>query len=160
MNKELERLYREDQAARADRNNVDWKIITSADKKRRDFVIKMLEKDEILAPKDCYMAAMIMQHGNTIKDYKEASRLAKLAMESGYKPARWLYAAATDRLLMKQGHKQKYGTQYVKSNAKAKWRLYPVDKKVTDTERAKLNVPPLAKTIDNISKLSKNKMGR
>lgn len=85
------------------------------------------------------MIAMLYQHGSVPLDYKKAKLFARRNINKGFEKARWLYAAATDRLLMKQGKKQKYGTQYVRN--KGKWSLYPVNLRTTNKERKKYNVP-------------------
>lgn len=99
------------------------------------------------------MVAMIFHHGTTLADYKKAIALAKKGMALGNKRAKWLYAAAIDRLLIKQGKKQKYGTQYQIKNGK--WILYPVDPKVTDRERAQYGVIPLKEARTNVKAWNK-----
>lgn len=56
--------------------------------------------------------------------------------------AKWLAAASKDRSLMWQGKPQLYGTQFKRVDNR--WVLWEVDPTVTDEERAKWNVPPLA----------------
>jgi hypothetical protein len=87
---------------------------------------------------------MVMQHGDTPEDYQRAHqwalRASELSPEHG--TARWLAAAAKDRWLMNEGKPQLYGTQFIKKDDR--WVLYEVDPSVTDQERARWNVPPLA----------------
>ena len=56
-------------------------------------------------------------------------------------------AAAWDRYQMRLGKPQWYGTQFVRDDMDmdSPWRLYEVDTTaVTDADRRRLNVPPLA----------------
>ena len=64
-------------------------------------------------------------------------------MDMGHVRARWLYAAATDRKLIREGKKQKYGTQFqISKNGIAT--PYPYAKSTTDVERSKFLVPPIS----------------
>lgn len=56
---------------------------------------------------------------------------------------------------MRQDKKQKFGTQFVKKSLLGKWRLYPVDSKTTDEERALYNVISLKETKKMIEKMNK-----
>jgi hypothetical protein len=55
--------------------------------------------------------------------------------------AKWLAAAAQDRLLMKLGKPQRYGTQF--HWVDGQWAIWEVDPSVTDEERSRWNVPSL-----------------
>ena len=55
---------------------------------------------------------------------------------------RWLAAASKDRELTREGKPQLYGTQF--RDIGNGMELYPVDPSITDEERARWNVPPLA----------------
>jgi len=74
-------------------------------------------------------------------------------MKLGFEKAKWLYAAAQDRLLIKQGKKQKYGTQYKRKDGI--WFLYPVNKSINDRERKKYNVPTLKESFSKLEGLNK-----
>ena len=66
------------------------------------------------------------------------------AYEGGYKDALYLIAASIDRYLsMTEGY-QKYGTNRENDQVTGKEELIPIDRKTTDSERAKYGVPPLA----------------
>ena len=151
----LRKIFTEDQKVR---KNIPggqqpasvWNKISAADEKRRKQVAAIMSTDTNFTPKDYYYAAMIFQHGGYIEEYKTAKRYARQSMDMGYEDAKWLYAAATDRLLRAQGKKQKFGTQYIFGYLKEGnvWYeallLQPYDKRTTDMTRAKYNVPPLA----------------
>jgi hypothetical protein len=120
----------------------DWVKLTKRDIKRQRDILKILKNKKFtFTGEDYFMAGIIFQHGTTITDSKKAIALAKKGAGMGNDKAKWLYTAATDRLLIRQKKKQKFGTQYQKKDNK--WRLYPVDKKTTDKERTKYNVVSL-----------------
>lgn len=148
MNKTLKKLYDEDQE---DRNKIDAtdleavKKLDVGDKKRRVLVEKLIKHKELEHSIDFYHAAMIFQHGDTPSDYKQANDLAKTAMEMGLEQAKWLYAASLDRWMLSVNRPQKFGTQFITEEGGERKLRQPVDKTVTDEERAKYNVSPLLK---------------
>ena len=148
MNKKLFNLFKSDQADRApdkirsyDAVKNGWKRLMDADIRRLKEVRRILKTDKNLNAEDYFHAAMVFQHGQKLSDYKMAASLAKTSAELGDEKAKWLYAAATDRLLVNLGRKQKYGTQYQKESGK--WVLMPVDRRTSDHTRTKYNVPNL-----------------
>ena len=158
MNKDLGKLLKEDQADRiAGGVNGDFSAFKKKDANRKKIVKQMLSNGVVVTGKDLYAAAMIFHHGQSLSDYKTAIKLSEQSIEKGYQKAPWLYAAATDRLLLKQGKKQKFGTQFFKKSPKSKWELSPIEKMTTDEERARFSVPPLAKLKEQINTMNKNK---
>jgi len=125
-NKFLKKLFKEDQQDRRKikdtKQFMNW--LVRRDLERRKKLQGLIRKKLLKTAEDYFMAAMIFQHGGTVQYVKKARELAKKAMGLGNKDARWLYAAATDRILMMQGKKQKFGTQYVQKDGK--YQLYPV----------------------------------
>ena len=77
---------------------------------------------------------MLFHHGSKEEYFWVAQEYAKISMDMGCSDARWLYAAATDRLLLAQGKVQKYGTQYEWTKAHERV-LRPYDTETTDAER-------------------------
>ena len=73
-----------------------------------------------------------------------AQAMGQAAAERGDARGNAFAAEATDRLLMLQGLPQRFGTQIVWEPVLREWRLYHVDPRTTDEERAELGVPPLA----------------
>jgi len=143
INEELLTMYEEDQGDRS--GTIDWSLVNPRDEKRRQRVKELLAAGEVKAAEDHYHAAMVLQHGRTPEDYKLAHELALKAaeMDPEHGAARWLAAAAKDRYLQNIGEPQIYGTQFRKVDGK--WTLDPIDETaVTDEERAKWGVPPLA----------------
>lgn len=123
------------------------------DEERRKELEVILRKKDKFTAEDFYMVAMLYQHGSKIEDYRKAVSFARQSMKMRFEKAKWLFAAATDRLLVNQGKKQKFGTQYLKRGRK--WYLHPVDPKTTDKERAKYNVPPLREAEAKLRKLNR-----
>ncbi len=155
----LKKLYNKDQKERilAAEGKIDAKKLVHNDRARKQYARVLYKNNLISTPRDLFYAAMLFHHGASIADAKIAKRLARMSMVEGFKKARWLYAAATDRLLMKQKRPQKYGTQFFKKNEKRKWVLYEIDQKTTDKERAVYNVPALSATKERLCLMNKKK---
>jgi hypothetical protein len=149
LNADLERLYNEDQADRAADldDSAHWQAVEKRDAERRKRVLEIVEKGGVKEAADYLHAAMVYQHGATPEDYDRAYQWAAKAAEldPDYPGARWLTAAAKDRYLMKLGKPQLYGTQFQRVNGTGPWILWNVDPSITDEERAKWDVPPLAR---------------
>jgi hypothetical protein len=142
INRELYDMFNADQADR--KGDKDWD--PKRDDERRARTEQILAEGGAKASIDWYHAAMIYQHGPTADDARKAHELAMkaLSVEPVHEPARWLAAAAEDRALMREGKPQKWGTQFHRPDPDGPWLLWEVDPSVTDEERAKWNVPPLA----------------
>ncbi len=143
INLELLEMYEADQGDRS--GAIDWSIVAPRDEQRRQRVKEILDAGEIKTADDHFHAAMVLQHGVGPEDYKLAHELALEASEldPDHSTARWLAAAAKDRYLQSIGEPQIYGTQFRKVDGK--WTLAPIDESaVTDEERARWGVPPLA----------------
>lgn len=144
VNAELERLYTEDQADRAaGADKIDWEVVSKRDAARQARVKQILAEGGAKAADDYFHAAMVFQHGSTDEEIGKAHELSLKAAELDptHPTARWLAAASKDRLLMRQGKPQLYGTQFKKVDGK--WILWDVDPSVTDEQRAEWDVPPL-----------------
>ncbi|MFL5318098.1 MAG: TPR end-of-group domain-containing protein [Myxococcaceae bacterium] len=145
-NLELQQIYDADQADRTgDALKLDWKVTSSNDEKRRARVKEILAAGGAKSSADYYNAAMVFQHGREVADFELSHQLCLKALELDptNKQARWLAAASEDRALMNKGLPQKWGTQF-RAGEDGKWQLYQVDPSITDEERAKWEVPPLA----------------
>ena len=145
-NPELARLFNEDQVDREEGPNakIDWQAVSKRDAERRARVRQIVDQGGATTSTDYYHAAIVYQHGTEVPEYDEAHRLAaktvELDPENG--EAKWLAAASKDRSLMWQGKPQLYGTQF--KLVDNRWMLWEVAPTITDEERAKWNVPPLA----------------
>ncbi|MBW8875182.1 MAG: hypothetical protein JF614_09475 [Acidobacteria bacterium] len=155
-NPELERLYKEDQADRApDMGKVDWSVVGKRDEERRKRVLEIIAQGGAKEAADYVHAAMVLQHGQAPEDFDHANQwcLKAVELDPGYPGARWLAAAAKDRYLMNLGKPQLYGTQF-KRDPNGPWYLWQVDPAVTDEERAKWDVPPLARAKARVDALN------
>ena len=155
-NKELLRIFDSDQKDRHDptiRN--DATLLTKNDKERRKIVQGLIRTGKLVSAEDYYHAAMIFQHGGSILDSVKAVRFSKISHELGHEKALAFYATCLDRLLLKRGKKQKFGTQSWKKDAGSAWALSPVDPQTTDTERKQYGIAPLRKLEDRIKKLNR-----
>lgn len=145
MNGRLKEIYDQDVA---DRSGDRKGLLDVKDRERKEEVQKLLREDGQLEAVDFRRAALIFQHGEDPEDFKRANELSKKAIEQGDSTAGWLYAATMDRWLISVGRPQKYGTQF-RQNAKGEWELVmPIDPNVTDEERLKYGVPPIAKALE------------
>jgi hypothetical protein len=147
-NETLREIKRKDQSDRMGSvGAIDWSVVSVADKKRRTEVAQIMARGEVRTAEDFYNAAMVFQHGESIDDIRLAYSLASIsaALDPANKQARWLTAAAWDRIMMRAGQPQWYGTQFTKPIGAQKFELYKIDESaVTDEERARLGVPPLS----------------
>lgn len=156
MNTKLLQIFKEDQKDRRDPSiTCNVKLFIARDKIRKTLVEKLVNDNKICSPKDHYMAAMIFHHGSTINDSKRAVKLAKKSADMGYRKGLSFYATSIDRLLIRQGKKQKFGTQYTKKSAKSAWKLLPFNEKTSDDERLQFDLPSLSEMKKNISELNK-----
>jgi hypothetical protein len=156
-NETLRILTEKDQSARSGKmKDIDWSKVSQEDAERRKLVSEMLGVGTVRSAEDFYNAALIFQHGETADDIRIAYSLANIsvAIQPEKNSAKWLSAAAWDRLMMRLGKPQWYGTQFTKSKATGMWELYSVDESaVSDTERKALGVPTLAQAKARASTL-------
>ena len=119
-----------------------YAALRERDRRRRRQAEAVLAGGTIEAAEALYAAAWLLNHGDEAEEARRAHELARRAAELGWRPARWLAAAALDRSLMYAGRAQKYGTNMVPDGVRV--RLWDVDPATTDEERAAWDVPPLA----------------
>jgi len=153
-NAELAEMFEQDQAdRRPGSDGIDWDIVSPRDAKRRQRVLDLLRDGLVKTSDDFHRAGMVFQHGGTVEDARLAMSLAWVgaSIDPDNDKAKWLTAAAWDRLLMYQGQPQWYGTQY--RRIEGEWRLYTVQEDaVTDEQRQALNVPTLDETMKRLGK--------
>jgi len=145
-NKELARLYKEDQADRTPPPSrpIDWSAVLPRDRAREARVKELYRSDALQTGADYYHAAMVLQHAPAPEDYLLAHEFCIVAVSKGEKRALWLAAATEDRFLMGLGRPQRFGTQYQSEDAAKPVRLYRVDEGMTDGLRRTFGVPTLA----------------
>ena len=145
-NPRMARMFEEDQAARRSMP-IDWAMVGPMDKAHLAETLALVKSGALRTANDYYRAAMVMQHGTTLADFKLAFSLSQLGatLDPSNKMAKWLSAASWDRILMSKGVPQWYGTQYRSPSPGAPAELYTIDASVvSDEERKALNVPTLA----------------
>lgn len=156
--KTLSSLFEEDQRDRYDPELLkNFDIIAERDKERRKIAEGIVAKRKKISGEEYYFLGMLYQHGPALSHTRLAKRYARHAIARGYDKAKWLYAAATDRLLVRQKKPQRYGTQFTRKDAQSKWKLHPVDSTITDEERAKWNVPPLKEAKAKVREMNGEK---
>jgi hypothetical protein len=149
-NPELAALFEADQGERKAMTRAstpdDWAALAAKDEVRRARVAVLLASGAAKTGADWYAAAMIYQHGEALDDYAHAREYALAAVRLGDDDGRWLAAAAWDRWLVHAGYPQRFGTQRVCDSSTGVRRCHPYDSdpSITDDERARWNVPPLA----------------
>ena len=137
MNNELKALFLADQNERVnhpDYGTPEYWALRRRDAQRRQRLAEIVAAGELTEAEDFYRASWILNHGESVEEIRQAHDLARRAAETGFRPARWLAAAALDRWLMYQGRPQKYGTQIVPDGKKP--RVRDVEPATTDAERA------------------------
>jgi len=159
MSSELLNLLEADRQERVDQppfGTPEYWAMRERDRERRVKAAQILAGGANFSAEEYYAAAQIFQHGDLPEEAYQAHRLALQAAEQGYRPARWLAAAAYDRWLMYQGKPQKYGTQYVSDGERD--RLWDVDPATTDEERSEWDVPPLAEQLRKAEEVNQKRM--
>lgn len=142
-NKELERIYKEDQSDRMT-GSIDWSVVSKRDSIREVRIYELLEAGELNTGRDYHNAAMVFQHGRDTTSSRMAVTMMRKSLEIDPSGNKWLLAAAIDRDLMRRGEPQIYGTQYIKQGHDAPWELYDIDTKVvSDKERIEYGVETL-----------------
>lgn len=151
-NAELAALAAADQAVRMGQPD------SSSDEARRIRVMELLATGAVDSPRDKFNAGLILQHtglefcngqlrSSSAENYLLASLLFTEALRGGVDEARYLIAASTDRYLGFTTGKQRYGTNRVIDQDSGEERLVPIDRTVSDAERATYGVPPLAELL-------------
>lgn len=143
----LAQWFAQDQAARQDGPDIDWKQLLESDRQRRVQVMQVLAQGGVRTAADYYHAAMVFQHGDGLQDIQLAHALASVAaaLVPEEKKYRWLSAASWDRIMVTQLQPQWYGTQF-KADAQGAY-LYPLaEEAVTDAERVAMGVPTVAES--------------
>nr|WP_298155413.1 hypothetical protein [uncultured Pseudoxanthomonas sp.] len=156
QNPELTALYQADQAARATPAEIDWNVLLPEDRKRRQQVIELMRAGAVRTAADCYHAAMVFQHGESLDDIRLAHALSTIAMSLApeEKAYRWLTAASWDRMMSTQLQPQWYGTQY-QSDDDGMF-LYPIaEGAVSDDDRKAMQVPTLSEVQTQLAEMAR-----
>jgi hypothetical protein len=146
------------QLAKEDTDSRTGKTVARTDDERARIVLELIGKGALKGPEDQFDAALVLQHtsltfcgeklvSRSADNYLLAHYLFISAYEGGYKDARYLIAASMDRYLSFTEGYQKYGTNREFNQVTGKEELVPIDRKTTDSERAKYGVPPLVELL-------------
>ncbi len=126
---------------------IDVSRLIGRDRTRRQRASELVrERRNDFTAFDWYCVALIFHHGPGLTHSEKARVYARRSFETGYMRGRWLYAAATDRSLVRKGKPQRYGTQSYRRSPRSRWRLYRMDPTVTDAERRLFNVDPISRS--------------
>jgi hypothetical protein len=157
-NQELQKLEEADQADRTPGSNkIDWDVVGKHDLARQARAAEILKAGDVRTADDYFNAALIFQHGDAVEDTELALALATTAVriDSTNKDARMLTAQAWDRILVKRGKPQWYGTQFFKDKASGKWEMSPTDPTaVTEAQREAMGIPTIAETRAHLDALN------
>ena len=130
-------------------------------KRISDEAMKMYIDNELTNPLDAFHAAILLHHGIENEYVAVANDLCRYAVarlgddHKDIRSARWLYAASYDRMLVRDGKPQKFGTQFIK-NKDGKFELAtPIDPATTDEERTLYGIPTIAETLRSLSEAYK-----
>ena len=155
-NAKLQELFEADQLDRT--QDAESVALPARDFQRRKAAMDIIKAGGLATSSDYFHAAMVFQHGGTVADLDLAHSLAVIAtrLENPKPDAKWLTAASWDRLLMRKGKPQWYGTQFVRNDA-GHWELYRIDADaVTDAERVALG----ARTLEGARAMAKELDGK
>jgi hypothetical protein len=157
-NQELQKLEEADQTDRsAGSNKIDWDIVGKRDANRRARATDILKAGEVRTADDYLNAAVIFQHGDAVEDTELALALATTAtrIDSTNKDAKVLTAQAWDRIMVKRGKPQWYGTQFFKNKTTGRWEMSPTDPvAVTEAQREAMGVPTISDTKTHLDALN------
>ncbi|KQV49312.1 hypothetical protein ASC95_17040 [Pelomonas sp. Root1217] len=156
-NPKLREIAAADQQDRAGPiEGIDYTQLAGRDAERRIQVRRLLEQGEVRAAEDYFYAALVFQHGETVEDFKLAFSLVSIA--AALRPERpgpkAAACSAWDRLLLRSGKPQWYGTQFERSAKTGKMELSAVDESaVTDGDRKACGLPTLQESRDGAGQL-------
>jgi hypothetical protein len=112
-NAELETLRTADQADREPPIDLTkQQLMMKNDPVRRARVLELVASGVPATGRDFHNAALVLQHGNTVDDFRLAHELSIAAVALGDTGAVWLLSRTYDRLLLHMGHRQRLNTQY------------------------------------------------
>ncbi len=152
---ELLQLFQSDQKDRTDASQEGgFQRMASNDSVRlergREIYNGYKEGKVALSGNDLYNLAMLFQHARDAEDYKIAEELASLSARLGNEHAKWLAAAAEDRHLLRIGEKQKWGTQFKKTE-NGEYEQAPIlsdaESGITDAMRTEHGIPARAEQL-------------
>ncbi|MEO6277561.1 hypothetical protein [Roseateles sp.] len=155
-NAKLREIAAADQQDRAGPiDGIDNTKLARRDAERRIQVMQLLEQGEVRVAEDYFNAAIIFHHGEAVEDFKLAFSLTSIAaaLRPDRPGPRAAACSAWDRLLLRSGKPQWYGTQFEPSAKTGKIELSVVDETaVTDADRKACGLPTLQESRANADK--------
>lgn len=139
-------------------NKIDWRVVGKRDAARRARVMQLLDAGQLRTAEDFSDAALIFQHGDSVQDTQLALALATVAsrMDPANRDAKQLVADAWDRIMVRSGKPQWYGTQFARSKTTGKWELYPTDPNaVSEAQRTAMGIPTLEENKAHLAEINK-----
>lgn len=156
---DMAKIAAADQADRTSgTNKIDWDVVGKRDDARRAQVMQLLDSGQMRTAEDFSNAALVFQHGDSVRDTQLALALATVAsrMDPSSRDARQLMADAWDRIMVRSGKPQWYGTQFVRSKTTGKWELYPIDPNVvSEAQRSAMGIPTLEEDKAHLAEINK-----
>jgi TPR repeat protein len=136
--------------------NIDDAKLSERDAGRRSQVMQLLAGGELRVAEDYFNAALIFHHGQTMDDSKLAFSLISIA--AALRPERpgpkAAACSAWDRLMLRAGKPQWYGTQFQHSAKTGTVELSPVDESAaTDEDRKACGLPTLQESRANAAQI-------
>jgi hypothetical protein len=125
------------------RNSSDALALAQRSMIRADKVLKLIQENKVETAADHYHAALVLAQCTRENDLATAHEQGLAAAQMGEKRGFRVAAEAIDKLMVKRGMLQRYGTQFVWEPVLHSWRLYPLDPRTTDAERTAMGVPTL-----------------
>jgi len=146
----LERMYQDlredDRAAFTDARGA--RELAERQRVRIAEVRALHARGEIAGAADHLHAAAILASSEQLEDLDLAEELALEAARLGEDRGFRVAAEAIDRRQVKLGMPQRFGTQYVWDVPTRTWKLFPVDPRTSDVERAAMGVPPMSALLE------------
>lgn len=161
---ELERMHDTDQAGRSRIAAVSkekgpmseevgalWQEQTTIDKANLSRLIEIIDEHgwpgkTMVGEKAASGAFLILQHAD-YEHQKKYLPLVQQAAAAGELEGQHL-ALLQDRILMREGKKQIYGTQLVSDPETGRWKLHPIeDEAGVDERRASVGLPPMSEYL-------------
>lgn len=121
-------------------------------------IFEWYERGELITAEDHLWSAALLARSSVTEHLELALLLAENAAEMGERRGFPVMAEVTDRLLMKSGEPQRYGTVAVYEPVNKRHRLYKLDARTTDEERAAMGIPPLAELQAKVDALNASEL--
>lgn len=153
-NQRLCEIYEADQADRTG-GDIDWSQVGPRDQARRAEVADMLQAGDLDTAHDFFRAAMVYQHGKEWPDYAKSHLLATQAaiLDPAFEQAKWLSAAAWDRMMLHLDQAQWFGTQFTRAEDASRFTLrQPAELgQITQSQRDFFAVPDWEENLEAIN---------